>query len=120
MRHAPVGNLMATMLRRFWHRSVKKMKSRRGTASCLNGRWDAVGKILALIKQIRMAPQARAFFKKCCTQAGVLVLELLLWVRTQWASLYKRLDGCLILRSLTSMEGNRSLCSPHRRQRRGP
>ncbi|KAJ6608449.1 hypothetical protein B0H10DRAFT_1921095 [Mycena sp. CBHHK59/15] len=45
-----------------------------------------------------MSPQARTFFKKCCTQAGVPVLELLLWVQTRWASLYKSLDRCLILR----------------------
>ncbi|KAJ7847896.1 hypothetical protein B0H14DRAFT_3453430 [Mycena olivaceomarginata] len=43
---------------------------------------DAVGKVLALTKQIRMSPQARAFFSKCCSQA----------------SLYKCLDRCLILR----------------------
>ncbi|KAF7333887.1 hypothetical protein MSAN_02401300 [Mycena sanguinolenta] len=59
---------------------------------------DAIGKILALIKQIRMSPQARAFFKKCCIQSDVPVLELLLWVRTRWASLYKCLDRCLTLR----------------------
>ncbi|KAJ6616169.1 hypothetical protein B0H10DRAFT_1949372 [Mycena sp. CBHHK59/15] len=59
---------------------------------------DAVGKILALIKQIRMSPQARAFFKQCCVQVGVRELELLLWVRTRWASLYKCLDRALELR----------------------
>ncbi|KAF7372957.1 hypothetical protein MSAN_00502900 [Mycena sanguinolenta] len=59
---------------------------------------DAIGKILALIKQIRMSPQARTFFKKCCNQSDVPVLELLLWVRTRWVSLYKCLDRCLTLR----------------------
>ncbi|KAJ7438162.1 ribonuclease H-like domain-containing protein [Mycena latifolia] len=65
-----------------------------------NDQWttgDAVGKILALIKQIRMSPQAREFFRKCCVQASVPELELLLWVRTRWASLYKCLDRVLTL-----------------------
>ncbi|KAF8143063.1 hypothetical protein K438DRAFT_1945978 [Mycena galopus ATCC 62051] len=59
---------------------------------------DAVGKPLALIKQIRMSPQARTFFKRYCIQANVPELELLLWVRTQCASLYKCLDHALTLR----------------------
>ncbi|KAJ6555997.1 hypothetical protein B0H19DRAFT_1262118 [Mycena capillaripes] len=40
-----------------------------------------------------MSPQTRKFFKNCCMQVGVSPLELLLWVRTRWASLY----GCLSL-----------------------
>ncbi|KAJ6537529.1 hypothetical protein DFH09DRAFT_1283526 [Mycena vulgaris] len=59
---------------------------------------DAVGKVLALIKQIRMSPQARTFFAKCCVQATTPELELLLWVRTRCAFLYKCLDRVLTLR----------------------
>ncbi|KAJ7815702.1 hypothetical protein B0H14DRAFT_3745409 [Mycena olivaceomarginata] len=56
---------------------------------------DAVGKSLALIKQIRMSPQARAFFRECCCMVSLKELELLLRVRTRWASLYKCLDRAL-------------------------
>jgi hypothetical protein len=49
-----------------------------------------------------MSPQACEFFRKCCLQANVPVLELLLWVRTQWASLYKCLDRVLTLRKVSS------------------
>ncbi|KAJ6551552.1 hypothetical protein B0H19DRAFT_1297047 [Mycena capillaripes] len=59
---------------------------------------DALGKILALIKQIRMSPQARVFFKECCQLVDIPELQLLLWVRMRWASLYKCLDCILKLR----------------------
>ncbi|KAJ7713560.1 hypothetical protein B0H16DRAFT_1435997, partial [Mycena metata] len=45
-----------------------------------------------------MSPQAREFFKKCCMQVGLSPLEVLLWVRTRWASLYRALDRSLDLR----------------------
>ncbi|KAJ6508646.1 hypothetical protein C8R45DRAFT_968129 [Mycena sanguinolenta] len=45
-----------------------------------------------------MSPQAREFFKACCVQVGLTPLELLLWVRTRWASLYKCLSRTLELR----------------------
>ncbi|KAJ7861014.1 hypothetical protein B0H14DRAFT_2576353 [Mycena olivaceomarginata] len=48
---------------------------------------------------LHVAPVAH-IFKECCVQAEVPVLVLLLWVRTRWASLYKCLDCCLILRKL--------------------
>lgn len=58
----------------------------------------AVGKALLLVKQIRASPQARAFFKKSCQQVEVPVLQLLLWIRTRWASLFTFLDRLLILK----------------------
>ena len=45
-----------------------------------------------------MSPQARTFFKSSCSQVGIKPLELLLWIRTRWASLYKFLDRLLTLR----------------------
>jgi len=79
----------------------------------------AVGKALLLVKQvwlapfatvfigidttfvqIRASPQARAFFKKSCQQVEVPVLQLLLWIRTRWASLFTFLDRLLILKKV--------------------
>ncbi|KAF5370479.1 hypothetical protein D9615_009743 [Tricholomella constricta] len=59
---------------------------------------DSVGKALALVKQIRASPQARAFFKKSCQQNDVPTLQLLLWIRTRWASMYSFLDRMLTVR----------------------
>ena len=50
--------------------------------------------------QIRKSPQARVFFKESCKQVGVQPLELLLWIRTWWGSLYKFLDRILQLRGV--------------------
>jgi hypothetical protein len=50
--------------------------------------------------QIRASPQARAFFKKSCHQVEVPILQLLLWIRTRWASLYTFLDRLLILKKV--------------------
>lgn len=87
---------------------------------------DVLGKALALVKQvritpqishvqtnanlilddgssyikIRMSPQAKMFFRSSCSQVNVKPLELLLWVRTRWASLYKFLDRVLSLRKV--------------------
>ncbi|KAG2098564.1 hypothetical protein BD769DRAFT_1394397 [Suillus cothurnatus] len=55
---------------------------------------DSLGKALTLIEQ---SPQARAFFQKACQEENVPQLELLQWVRTHWALLYKCLDHMLIL-----------------------
>ncbi|KAF5380029.1 hypothetical protein D9615_006171 [Tricholomella constricta] len=59
---------------------------------------DSLGKALALVKQIRASPQARAFFKKSCVQNNVPTLQLLLWIRTRWASMYSFLDRMLTVR----------------------
>jgi hypothetical protein len=44
-----------------------------------------------------MSPQARTFFKSSCVQVGIKPLELILWIRTRWASLYKFIDRLLRL-----------------------
>jgi hypothetical protein len=76
---------------------------------------DTIGKALALVtqvsgthsftrvalilyRQIRKSPQARAFFRQVCDDVNVTRLELKLWVRTRWASLYDFLDRMIKLR----------------------
>ena len=54
------------------------------------------------VLQIHKSPQARAFFKKCCTEASVTFMELLRWIRTRWASLFKMLKRMLQLRKVFS------------------
>ncbi|KAG2348733.1 hypothetical protein BDR05DRAFT_995137 [Suillus weaverae] len=58
---------------------------------------DTVGKALALIEQIHKSLQAQVFFKKSCEEEGVAVCEILTWVRTCWASLFKCLECSLSL-----------------------
>jgi hypothetical protein len=53
---------------------------------------DTIGKALSLVTQIRKSPQARVFFKKCCAEVDLPPLELLKWVQTCWASLFKMLE----------------------------
>lgn len=52
--------------------------------------------------QIRMSPQARAFFESTCEQVGITPLGLILWIRTRWASLYQFLDRFISLRKVFS------------------
>ena len=78
---------------------------------------DTIGKALALVKQvgqlhsnsiiyinsasqIRSSPQARTFFNKSCKQADVPILELMLWVRTRWASMHSFLTRMLLLQKV--------------------
>lgn len=88
---------------------------------------DSVGKALALVKQvcfgwiqrlfifilnqlqIRASPQARAFFTKSCQQVEVPILQLLLWIRTRWASLFAFLDRLLILKKVCLLFVNVSI-----------
>ncbi|KAF5319881.1 hypothetical protein D9758_017850 [Tetrapyrgos nigripes] len=58
---------------------------------------DAVGKLLALINQIRKSPQAHAFFKECCIKTNNKPLELMLWIHTHWASLFAALERAIQL-----------------------
>ncbi|KAG6806576.1 hypothetical protein H0H92_010774, partial [Tricholoma furcatifolium] len=59
---------------------------------------DSLGKALALVKQIRASPQAKTFFKSSCGQVEIKPLELILWIRTRWGSLYKFLDRTILMR----------------------
>jgi hypothetical protein len=50
--------------------------------------------------QIRKSPQARAFFRAMCTQVKIPQLELLLWIRTRWGSLYSFLARFMKLKAV--------------------
>jgi len=49
-------------------------------------------------RQIRKSPQAQAFFQNSCEEEDLPTLELLQWVRTRWASLFKCLERFIALR----------------------
>lgn len=49
---------------------------------------DVIGKVIAMVHQIRASPQAREFLRKMLLEEGIKEAELLNWVRTRWASLY--------------------------------
>lgn len=63
---------------------------------------DSLGKVIALVKQIRKSPQARAFFRMSCSQVGIAPLELLSWIRTRWGSLFKFLERFILLKAVRS------------------
>lgn len=42
--------------------------------------------------QVRLSPQASAFFFKCCAEEGLPRLELVKYVRTRWSSMYDLLE----------------------------
>ena len=48
----------------------------------------ALRKLLGLIVQIRKSPQARAFFKRMCRESNIPEHDLVLFVRTRWASMF--------------------------------
>jgi hypothetical protein len=50
--------------------------------------------------KIRMSPQARAFFKMSCEYVDVPFLQLILWIRTRWASLFAFLDQIITLKKV--------------------
>ena len=82
----------------------------------------SVGKALALVKQVSpqtlerqmqsaqilikftlkicASPQACAFFVKSCESVDIPYLQLMLWVRMHWASLYAFLDCTLVLKKV--------------------
>ena len=49
-----------------------------------------------------MSPQARAFFKRLCREVGDPELELLLFVRTQWSSMFVCLERALDLQKVVT------------------
>lgn len=52
------------------------------------------------MQQIRKSPQARAFFHATCNQVGITPLELLLWIRTCWGSLFSFLERFIKLKAV--------------------
>jgi hypothetical protein len=79
---------------------------------------DSLGKAIALVKQVSFlwpylhvfcintraqickSPQAWAFFRATCSQVGIAPLELLLWIRTRWGSLFKFLERFIQLKAV--------------------
>jgi hypothetical protein len=59
---------------------------------------DALRKLLGLIVQIQKSPQARAFFKRMCREVNIPEHNLMLFVRTRWASMFACLEQALKLR----------------------
>ncbi|KAF8263687.1 hypothetical protein EI94DRAFT_1806841 [Lactarius quietus] len=59
---------------------------------------DSLDKAIALVKQIHKSPQAQAFFHTTCTQVNITPLELLLWIRTCWGSLFTFLERFIHLK----------------------
>ncbi|KAF7797199.1 hypothetical protein EIP86_008391 [Pleurotus ostreatoroseus] len=55
-------------------------------------------KVRGFITKVRRSPQAKAFFRKCCKQADVEVLELLPYCKTRWGSWHDVLGRLLRLR----------------------
>ncbi|KIJ47775.1 hypothetical protein M422DRAFT_248339 [Sphaerobolus stellatus SS14] len=49
---------------------------------------DILGKAIAFVTQLRLSPQAHAFWARCCEQLGLGTLQLLKWVQTRWSSIY--------------------------------
>ena len=56
---------------------------------------DLLGKILALVNQVRSSLQARTYFHKLCQDENLPPLQLLKWVCTCWASLYDLINHLL-------------------------
>jgi hypothetical protein len=52
--------------------------------------------------QIRLSPQASAFFFKCCAEEGLPRLELIKYVRTRWSSMYDLLERAFLLKAVRS------------------
>ncbi|KIM59848.1 hypothetical protein SCLCIDRAFT_125451, partial [Scleroderma citrinum Foug A] len=60
---------------------------------------DLLGKVLALITQIRLSPQAKTYFAIVCKEEGLKPLELVKWIRTHWGSMCDLIE-CFIQNKL--------------------
>ena len=49
--------------------------------------------------QVRLSPQASAFFFRCCAEEGLPRLELIKYVRTRWSSMYDLLERAFKLKA---------------------
>ena len=52
--------------------------------------------------QVRLSPQASAFFFRCCAEEGLPHLELIKYVRTRWSSMYDLLERAFKLKAVRS------------------
>jgi hypothetical protein len=51
--------------------------------------------------QVRLSPQASAFFFRCCAEEGLPRLELIKYVRTRWSSMYDLLERAFKLKAVS-------------------
>jgi hypothetical protein len=51
--------------------------------------------------QVRLSPQASAFFFKCCAKEGLPHLDLVKYVRTRWSSMYDLLEHVFMLKAVS-------------------
>ncbi|KAF8258088.1 hypothetical protein EI94DRAFT_1624901, partial [Lactarius quietus] len=63
---------------------------------------DTLGKLWAFINQVRLSPQASAFFFKCCAEEGLPCLELIKYVQMRWSSMYDLLECAFLLKPVSS------------------
>ena len=64
---------------------------------------DTLGKILALVNQIRMSSDGvREYLAHACAMCEVKAIELLLWVRSRWGSLSHCLESTLKIQKVCS------------------
>jgi hypothetical protein len=63
---------------------------------------DLLGKVLALVNQVRASPQARVFFATMCQEEKLTPLELIKWIRTRWGSMYDLIDHVLLNRAVSN------------------
>lgn len=64
--------------------------------------WDTIGKVIAMVHQIRASPQARAFLSKMLLEEGLDDIELLNWICTRWASLYHCIDRVIYMKPVSA------------------
>ncbi|KIK78713.1 hypothetical protein PAXRUDRAFT_163234 [Paxillus rubicundulus Ve08.2h10] len=53
---------------------------------------DLLGKVLALITQVQLSPQAKYYFETVCKEEGLCPLQLIKWICTRWGSMYDLID----------------------------
>jgi hypothetical protein len=64
---------------------------------------DTLGKLLALVNQIRMSSDGvREYLAHACAMCEVKAIELLLWVRSRWGSLSHCLESTLKIQKVCS------------------
>jgi hypothetical protein len=80
---------------------------------------DTLGKILALVNQVRMSSEGvREYLAHSCAIHSIKPIELLLWVHSRWGSLSHCLESTLQVQKVSSLSscGNCSVLTPLNRQ----
>ena len=61
----------------------------------------ALGQDTSNLLQVRLSPQASAFFFRCCAEEKLPRLELVKYVRTRWSSMYDLLERAFKLKDVS-------------------